>query len=68
MDNVRLVRTFKSTGIELGVGQDGDAWYVFDRSYDREHPEQIGSIWHRHCGPYSNDAQAIEWIDEIRES
>lgn len=54
------VRKFPDTGMELGVGYDRTAWFVFDRKY-RERQD-----WHKHCGPYSTRAQAEGWINDIR--
>ena len=57
---VRWVRTFKS-GWQNGVGQSGVSWFVYTRPKD-------GCEWSMHCGPYSDEAQAVEWITMVRQS
>ena len=57
--SVERVRYFATTDRTLGVGHDGDSWFVFDRA-----PREP---WHKHCGPYSSEEQARAWIADIRE-
>lgn len=56
---VRCLRIFRS-GAQLGVGRDGDSFFVYDRSTRLDR-------WHRHCGPYVTDVQAADWINSVRE-
>jgi hypothetical protein len=64
---VLIVRRLEATKHTLGVGfdtltgkvEDG-SWFVYDRQ-DEE------GIWHKHCGPYSDMEQGVDWINAIRE-
>lgn len=59
---VVLVRRFKSTKMDLGVGCDDGSYYVYDRPFGAS-----AFAWHMHCGPYSTYDEARDWIREVRE-
>jgi hypothetical protein len=58
--SVTFIRAFTGTRVMLGVGKDGDSYFVFDR-YATAEP------WHKHCGPYSTFEEGKDWIMAIRE-
>jgi hypothetical protein len=62
LSDIRAVRQFLSTDMELGVGRDHrGSWFVLHR--------KIGAlVFATHCGPYSTEAQAVDWINAIRET
>jgi hypothetical protein len=70
--HVLIVRRFEAPKYTLGVGQDpisepggvltgpwDGAWFVYHRS------DEDGQ-WHCHVGPYTDMAQAVSWINDIR--
>lgn len=66
--DVQVIKTFRSTGMTMGVGYDLDklgTWFVYDATDD---PTQGNGRWHKHCGPYSTYEQAKDWINAIRET
>ncbi len=60
--SVVRVRDFPHTQTHLGVGKDGDSYYVYDLAFG-----QPSSEWHMHCGPYATFDDAAQWIRDIRE-
>lgn len=59
---VKPARSFGS-GFEVGIGQERQGpyglWFVYARTNT--------GPWHKHCGPYSTEDQAVDWIRSIRE-
>jgi hypothetical protein len=59
---IDVVRKFTTTGMTLGVGNDGNGrFWVYDIARGTH-------TWHRHCGPYATWQQAHDWIMAIRDS
>lgn len=57
--DVKPVRMFRATNMEMGVGFHETAFFVYDR--------EVGDKWHLHCGPYRTREEGEWWINQIHE-